>query len=170
MKKRIVAIVAIVALMGLLLPAAVFAADTSAVTCTVSAVMVSVSVSPGSIAYGTVNVGGTADTKTLGHTLTATNNGSAAENFQISSSDATRTSGTTWMLAATASADHFTHKVSTDNGVSWPIVMQPAGTYFTFASSIASGSGQSFDLQIGMPTSTADYLEHTITVTVMATP
>jgi hypothetical protein len=168
MKKRVVAIVAIVALVGLLLPATVFAADTGTVTCTVSAVMVSVSVSPGSVAYGTVNVGATKDTLSdPNQTLTATNDGSAAEDFKIKSSDATGSSQN-WTLADTASAEHFTHKVSTNSGSSWPIVMQPAGTYFTLATGIAHSGSQTFDLQIGMPTSTTDYGAHSITVTVLA--
>jgi hypothetical protein len=167
MKKRILAIVAIVALIGLLLPAAVFAAETGPVTCTVSAVLVSVTVTPGTVAYGTVNIGATADTHTLSQTQTATNDGSATENFNIKSSDATG-STQTWTLAGTQGDHQFTHEVSTDAGSTWPIVMQPAGTYFTLATGIAHSGTKTFDLRIGMPTSTTDYGAHTITVTVQA--
>jgi hypothetical protein len=170
MRKRIVAIIAVVALMGLLLPASVFAADTGAVTCTVSAVMVSVSVSPGSVAYGTLNVGTTENTLVgeLNDTQTATNDGSGTENFNIKSSDASGT--TAWTLVDTGApgANEFKHEFSTDSGTNWT-AMPADHTYTSLATGITATTGtQTFDLQITMPASTTDYGAHTITVTVQA--
>jgi hypothetical protein len=186
MKKRVVAIIAVVALMGLLLPAAVFAADTGAVTCTVSAVMVSVSVSPGTVTYGTVNVGALKNTalydathnqygSVTPQTQTVLNNGSGTENYSIKSSDAS--GSTPWTLAASASAEHFTHAAlplsdtaytATSAIGDFSIAMTTAGSYVSLASSVAKDATKYLELQIGMPTSTTDYGSHTITVTVMA--
>jgi hypothetical protein len=187
MKKRIVAIVAVVALMGLLLPAAVFAADTGTVTCTVSAVLVSVTVTDGSVDYGTVNVGATKNTaqyettynpygSDTPQTQTVTNNGSGTENYTIKSSNATGTSQT-WTLGATAGDHIYTHAALplTDSAYTggaaigtFSIAMTTAGSYVPLASSVASSAVKYLELEIGMPTSTTDYGSHSIDVTILA--
>jgi hypothetical protein len=187
MKKRIVAIIAVVALMGLLLPAAVFAADTGAVTCTVSAVLVSVSVTPSSVAYGTVNVGAVKNTalysssnnpngSNSAQTLTVLNNGSGTENYNIKSSNATGT--VTWTLGGSQGANQFTHAALplTDSAYTggaligtFSIAMTTPDGYVSLTSSVASAATKYLELQIGMPTSTTDYGSHSITVTIQAT-
>ena len=62
MKKRILALIVVLALVGALVPAIVFAADEDTVECTVTAVLVSVSVSDGDVAYGTLALGATKNT------------------------------------------------------------------------------------------------------------
>jgi hypothetical protein len=168
MKKRILAVVAVLALVGALLPAIVFAADTGTVSCTVSAVLVSVTVTDGSVAYGTLALNTTKSTLAaeLNDRQTATNSGTVAENFTIKSSNATRISGTNWTLVTgTPSLNEFKHEFST-NG-SFPGTAM-TNSYTTLKTNVLSGSNQTFDLRITMPGSTTDYLEHTITVTVMA--
>ena len=134
----------------------------------VSEGLVSVTVTPSTIAYGTVALGTTKDTITLGQLLTVTNNGTVAENFKIKSSNATRSGGTTWTLAATVGNNIFTHKYSKTRPTPTWLGMDVADTYYDLATNVAPNGTQTFDLQIGMPTSTTDYWEHTIIITILA--
>jgi C1A family cysteine protease len=130
----------------------------------VSEGLVSVTVTPSTIAYGTVALG-TSKNTTLGQHLTVTNNGTVTENFSIKSSNATRVGGTTWALGATAGNNTFTHAFSTTGGSNWTALMTG---YQLLASGMAPNATQVFDLQITMPTSTTDYWEHTIIITILA--
>jgi len=132
----------------------------------VSEGVVSVVVTPASIAYGTVVLGASKNT-TPGQQLTITNNGTVNENFKIKSSNATREGGTTWALGATAGNNTFTHAFSTNGGSNWTPMSTP-DAYYDLATGIAPGANQTFDLQITMPDSTTDYLEHTIIITILA--
>jgi C1A family cysteine protease len=132
----------------------------------VSEGVVSLVVAPSTIAYGTVALG-TSKNTTLGQQLTVTNNGTVAENFKIKSSNATRVGGTTWALGATPGSNTFTHAFSTNGGGSWSL-MGVADNYYPLASNISPNGTQTFDLQIGMPTSTNDYAQHTIIITILA--
>lgn len=132
---------------------------------------ISITVTDGNVAYGTVAVGATEDTTASGvnDTQTATNMGNVAEKFQIKSSNAT--GGTTnWTLESSQGDNTFTHKASTDGGSTWNIAMNTPDVYVVLKDNVAVNETQTFDLQIGMPTSITDYGEpHTITVTVLAT-
>lgn len=165
MKRRILALLVALALVALVVPAAVFAADTGMVSCTVSAVLVSVNVTDGSVAYGTLALNATKSTINLSDTQTATNSGTVAENFTIKSSNATRIGGTNWTLASTIGSNQYKHEFSTNS--SFPGTAMTT-SYQTLKTNVAASGNQTFDLQITMPISTTDYLEHTITVTVMA--
>jgi hypothetical protein len=166
MKKRILALVAVLALGGALMPGIVFAAQTGTVTCTVSAVLVSVTVAPGSVAYGTLALGANITTIALNDTQTATNTGTVAEDFNIESSNATRGGGTDWTLMTGApGSNQFKHEFSINAGSNWTAM---TNSYASLKTNVASNSSQTFDLRITMPGSTTDYLEHTITVTVQA--
>ncbi|MFC2072422.1 hypothetical protein ACFLUU_06950 [Chloroflexota bacterium] len=174
MKKKILILSIALALVvgGLLvgapaIPITVSASDNGTVSATVTASLISVTVTPGTVAYGVLATGGSANTTTegLGQTQTANNTGTVSENFTIKSSDAL--GGTAWTLAAdTGALDEFTHEFSTNDGSSWTNLTD---TYDTLAGSIAAGDNQTFDLRIGIPTTVTDYAEHTITVTVLAT-
>jgi len=165
MKRRILALVVALALVALVVPAAVFAADTGTVTCTVTATLVSVTVTDGNIAYGALALGANITTIALTDTQTATNSGTVAENFTIKSSNATRIGGTNWTLAGTIGSNQYKHEFSINSGSSWTAMTT---SYQTLKTNVAASGNQTFDLQITMPSSTTDYLEHTITVTVMA--
>jgi C1A family cysteine protease len=132
----------------------------------VSEGVVSVVVTPSTIAYGTVALG-TSKNTTLGQQLIVTNNGTVNENFSIKSSDATGGGGTTWALGAAPGSNTFTHAFSTNGGSSWSL-MGVADNYYPLASNISPNGTQTFDLQIGMPTSTSDYAQHTIIITILA--
>lgn len=148
----------------------VLAADIGEVSCTVTGKLISLTVSDGAIAYGVVAISTTQDTTASGvvDTQTANNNGTISENFKIKSTDATRDGGIDWTLDDTASPDKYTHKASLDAGSTWDIAMTEAGIYVTLSTDIAVDADETFDLEIGMPTSITDYLEHSITITVMA--
>jgi C1A family cysteine protease len=131
----------------------------------VSQGLVSVAVTPSSIAYGTVALG-TSQNTTLGQQLTVTNNGTVTEDFSIKSSNATRIGGTNWTLVTTTPGNNeFKHEFSTNSGSNWTALMTG---YQSLASGIAPNATQAFDLQITMPDSTTDYLEHTIIITILA--
>jgi hypothetical protein len=114
-----------------------------------------------------VVLSGTKDTTASGlnNTQTATNNGNVAEDFSISSSNAT--GGTQWTISGTAiGSDQYMHKFSINAGSTWT-AMTTSNT--SLASNIAATSGtRTFDLQILTPSSSTDYTQKTITVTVLA--
>lgn len=184
MKRRILALLVALALVALVVPAAVFAADTGTVSCTVSAVLVSLSITDGSVAYGTLALNTIKNTakydatnNTNGmatpQTQTITNTGTVNENFRIKTSNAAGT--TNWTLGSTAGSDIFTHAYNQQgtaiyNGVGaitftkWTAV----DTYVAAGTTTAPTGHNYLELEIGMPTSVTDAGSHTITVTVMA--
>ncbi len=130
---------------------------------TVAAVY-SVSVEDKTVAYGVVALSGTADT-TSGQTQIATNDGDTAK-FNIKSTIATG-AGTPWALVTSTGNPHeFIHRYSTNGGGSWATF--ETTNYYTLVYSIIGSDTQAFDLFIGMPSSTDDYGEKSITVTVQA--
>jgi len=132
----------------------------------VSEGVVSVVVTPSTIAYGTLALEMSQDTVTLGQQLTVTNNGDLIVDFSIKSSDATRDGGTTWeLVTGTPGHNEFKHEFSTTG--SFPGTTLTT-SYQSLATGKAPGATQTFDLQITMPSSTTDYLEHTITITILA--
>src|SRR5690349_8778650 len=79
----------------------VFAATTGTVAATVTPQNISVAVTDGTVAYGTLDLSTSADTTSGGvnDTQTATNDGNVAEDFNVTSTNAT--GGTAWTLAGT---------------------------------------------------------------------
>ena len=168
MNKRILALVGVAVLVGLLLPTVVFSAEDT-VTCTVSAYLVSVTVTDGGVIYGALEVGTSKSTLVaeLNDQQTATNDGTVTEDFDIKSTDATRGGGTTWTLVTgTPGYNEFKHEFSTNDGSSWTAMTT---SYTSLATSVATSGSQTFDLQITMPGSTDDYAEHSVTVYILAT-
>ena len=186
MKKRILALIVVLALVGALVPAIVFAADEDTVECTVTAVLVSVSVSDGDVAYGTLALGATKNTAVYdasdnpdgsdpAQTQTITNTGTVAEDFNIKTSNAD--GGTNWTVASsTGLLDEFTHAYNVDateytgSGTIPFTTWSAADTYVNdVATDVAVDGVRYLELEIGMPTSATDHTQHTITVTVLAT-
>jgi hypothetical protein len=152
------------------------AGTTSNVTATVTAQNISVSVTDGSVAYGTLGLSSSADTTSGGvnDSQTATNDGNIAEDFNISSSNAT--GGTGWTIAGTIGADQYKHSYCNtgsgspdpcDTGATWNAITT-AGAYQTLGTNIATSGTSKFDLQISTPSSVSDYTLKSITVTVQA--
>lgn len=175
MKRKIFTFFAIAALSLLalspLLVKIAKAATTGTVAATVTAVIYSVSLDNGDgIAFGNVAQNSTQDTTTAGvdDSTTATNNGSVAEKLNIKAGNSTGGAG--WTLAGTAGSETYTMKscvTTCDSSPSWSSVgIDPS--YVTLAASVSVSGTQTFDLQVGTPTSTTETAQQSITVTVQA--
>src|SRR4051812_19098481 len=106
--RKTVRIFAEVAVLGALLMANVSLATTTAtVAATVTLQNVSVSVSDGSVSYGTLATNTTKTTLSggLNDQQTATNAGNVAEDFNIKGQNSTD-----WTLGSTAASDQYIHK------------------------------------------------------------
>jgi len=148
-----------------------FAQSTADVTATVTAQNISVTLTTdGSVAFGTIATTSTEDTTLSGvdDTETAQNNGNVIEDFNIQGFDST-SSGSGWALDTSAGTDAYTMKFcisDCDGTASWSDVGD--GSYTSLATGIAASGTQDVDLQVGTPTSTNDYNEQTMTVTIQA--
>lgn len=142
-------------------------ADTGSVTATVTAQNISVSVTDGGVAYGTLALSGTADTTSAGvnDSQTATNDGNVVEDFNVKGANTTA-----WTLAATQGSEQYFHKFcnngTCDSSPTWTALTT---NYQTLGTSIAATSGtKEFDLQIGVPSATATFTSQSASVTVQA--
>lgn len=170
-----------------LVPAAAFAATEGTVGCTVSGKLIALTVTDGSIAFGTLDLGTTknsalydasnnADGLTPAQTQTITNTGTVAEDFNMKTSNAI--GSTNWTLhATTPGSELFTYAyLVSDTAYDGSVAIGAFTKWATADSYVADAGGDDvaasgvkyLELEIGMPTSTADYGEHTITVTVQA--
>ncbi len=169
MTKQLIASICILGLLGMAVGVVATAATTADVSATVTAELISVSVSNGSVTYGILPLNTSKNTVTLTQTQVVTNNSNVAVDLEVKSSDAV--GGTQWNLAATnASLDEFTHEFAPD-GSTWTGFNVDNSTYVTLGAGniAASGGTQNLDLRIKTPTSVTDNVEKTITVTVLAT-
>lgn len=165
-------IVSILVLAGMVVSIVGQAADTAAVTATVTARNVSLTVSDGTVAYGNVALSGTASTSSDGidDSQTATNNGNVSETFNIIGIDTV--GGTPWTLESAAGSNQYTHSfcntLACDSSPTWTEITQ-AGYTTLSSSTVATSTGtQIFDLKIGLPTASTDYTEKNVDVTVQA--
>ena len=187
--RKIVGVALVLALaLAALIPAAAFAADEGTVECTVSGKLIALTVTDGSTAFGTLDLS-TTKNSALYHasnnangmdpaqTQTITNTGSVAEDFNMKTSHAI--GGTQWTLHATTPAgDVFTYGyLVSDTAYDGSAAIgaftkwTATGSYVADAggSNVAASGTKKLELEIGMPTSTTDGVEKTITVTVQAT-
>lgn len=152
----------------------VLAASTGTVAATVTPQNISVTVSDGAVAYGTLDLSSSKDTTSDGtnDTQTATNDGNVAEDFNIRSTDAT--GGTTWTLAGSIGANQYKHSFCTSGGGSPdPCDATPTWTamttsYASLDTNVAAAGTNKFDLKIDTPSSSSDYVQKSITVTIQA--
>ena len=164
--KSLITTICILSLVGMVAGVAVQGANTAPVSATVTPKKISVSVSPSSVAYGTVAL----DTEvfpTGDPAITATNDGNVTETLNIVGANATF-GANTWTLSGTANgADIYMHKFDT------PAYADPytalTTSYQTLAASVASSGTQDFKLKIKTPVSTLAYGEYSTTVTIQAT-
>lgn len=161
--KGLLATLTILALAGMVVWVGVGAADEASVAATATVQNISVTVSDGTVAYGTIAAGDSQDTVTLTDTQTATNNGNITETLNIRGTDSTA-----WTLAASASgATNYKHEFSKDAFVT-------AGTALTLvnqtlASGVLATNSQTFDLRITTPPAASDFTEQSVNVIVQAT-
>jgi len=151
-----------------------FASGTGTVAATVTPQNISVTVTDGSVAYGTLATSSSKDTTAGGtdDTQTATNDGNVAEDLSITSTDAIGV--TTWTLAGTVGVNQYKHSFCTSGtGSPDPCDASPTWTamtigYQSLASNVLANGTKKFDLKIDTPSSFSDFLPKSITVTVLA--
>ena len=163
--------IAILALVGLIVGMGVQAAGEASVEATVTVQNISVSVSDGSVVYGTLGANTSKDTTSasgqLDNTQIATNNGNVTENLNIRGTDSAN-----WFLKATpAVADEYKHefcKVDTGNCDVTPIWTALTTSNTTLKTGLAASNTYDFDLQITTPNPSTNYTQQSVNVTIQA--
>lgn len=174
-KKLWAAIGGLAILGATVLPA--LAATEGAVTATVTPQNISVTVSPGSVAYGTVAVPSVDLVPTGDTIINASNSGNVAETFNIKGANATGTT-ITWTIfdgaPGGAATYNYNHKyVDCGVGDSTCTTVDAANNmttaYEALETNVAAGSSDYFKLRLSTPTETGgDTSVHSTTVTVQA--
>lgn len=141
------------------------ALDTGTVTATVTATNLAVSVTDGSIAFGSVALNTATSTVGTGQTQTVTNDGSNAT-LNVKSSDATN--GTSWTLGTSPASNVFKLEVSTTTGSTFG-TLQATDVYLTASSTFASLTNQGLDFRFTTPTVSTDFVQKSLTITVQVT-
>lgn len=149
----------------------VLAATEGSVTATVTVQSISITVSDGTVAYGTLAVNTSKDTTSGGvnDTQTATNNGNVTEDFLIRGQNSAN-----WTLAVVAGVDQYIHQFCiAGTGVPDPCDATPTYTALTTSNqtvvnSVATSGTQKFDLKITTPTSSSVFTQQNVNVTVVA--
>lgn len=121
--------------------------------------------SSGNIAYGFVDISNATSTVNNGYTQTAQNDGNTIEQLNVKSSDAS--GGTAWTLASSIGTNQFKHEFSTTTGSTWT-TMPDSSTYVTASPSVAVSGTANFDFRLTVPSTTSDYQQKSITITVQA--
>jgi len=186
--RKIVGVALVLALaLAALIPAAAFADTEGTVSCSVSGKLIALTVTDGSTAFGTLDLSTTknsalyddpnnTDGLTPAQTQTITNTGTVAEDFNMKTSNAI--GSTNWTIAAAAGSEEFTYAylvsdTAYDGGAAIGSFTKwaAADSYVADAggANVAASGVKYLELEIGMPTSTTDGVEKTITVTVQAT-
>jgi len=166
--KSLIANVCILGMIGIVIGTGVFAAETAQVSATVKVQSISVSVSPGTVDYGTLTANSIEDTTSNGvnTSQTATNDGNVTEDFNIKGEDVS--AGCSWTLAETQGDEQYFHNFCTSDCDSNPNWTALTTSYQTLATGVSESGSQEFDLQIGVPSSTSCTAQATATVTVQA--
>lgn len=165
MKIRNILLILTIFLVSVLFVPKIRAATTASVTATVTAQNVSVSVSDGTVTFGTLTLSATTDTTSTGtdDSQTATNNGNVTETFNIKGQNSAA-----WTLAATQGSDQYFHKFCTTNCDASPTWTVLTTNYQTLGTGVATSGTKVFDLQIGMPSASSSYTQQSVDVTVQA--
>lgn len=152
--------------LGLVFVGIAQAASSATVNATVTMQNVSVSVSDGSITYGTLAASTSKSTTAsdLNDGQTATNNGNVAEDISIKGQNSAN-----WTLAGSAGVDQYVHKFCTGTCTTPPTSYSALTTnYQTLSSNLSASGTQTFDLQITMPSSSTTYTQQAVDVVVLA--
>jgi hypothetical protein len=140
-----------------------WAATTATVTATVTVSNVSVTVSSGTITWGTLGSNTASSTRTA-YTQTVTNAGNVAEDFTIKGQNSAN-----WTLGATNGSDQYVQKFCT-SGCTTPPTGYTALTTVnqTLASNVASSGTVSLDLYILTPNPSTVFTQQSVDVTITA--
>lgn len=145
------------------------AANSAAVNATVTAQNVSLSVIDGVVSYGTLGTGSSQNTTYatgIGDSQAAINNGNTSEDITLRGMNSTSI-GTGWTLAATAGSEQYSHKYCKTNCETSPSWIALTTNNALVFQNVSAGSTNSFNLQLGTPTSTTSFSEQAVNVTVM---
>lgn len=127
---------------------------------------IAISVSDGVITYGNISLNSSKSTISgdLNDTQIATNNGSVTETFNIKGQNSEN-----WTLSGTNGSEAYTHKFCVASCGTPPTGYTALTTnYQTLGSGIAVDGSISFDLLLTTPTSTSNYIQQTVSITVQA--
>ncbi len=143
----------------------VFAAGSATVAATVTMQNVSVSVTDGSISYGTLSSSSTKDTTNavLNDSQTATNDGNVNQDLNIRGQNSTN-----WTLAATAGANQYKHEFCTINCDVSPTWTALTASNQTLQNAVAASGTKVFDLKLTAPSSSTVYTQQSVDVIVQA--
>ena len=153
-------------LVGSFLP--VLALTEQGVAATVTVQNISVSVGDGVVQYGTLDANTSKDTTSSGvnDSQIATNNGNVAEDFNIKGSN----SGN-WTLSGSSGTDQYVHEFCRNDGGDCdgtPVFTALTTSYTELDTSVSASGTQDFDLKITTPTSSTNFSEQNVNVTVQA--
>ncbi|MEK7609682.1 MAG: hypothetical protein AAB470_00995 [Patescibacteria group bacterium] len=141
------------------------AASTATVAATVTATNLAVSITDGSIAFGSVALNTATTTVGNGETQTVSNDGS---NAVINVKSGNATGGTTWTLGTSPGSNIFKLEVSTTTGSTY-MTFQATDTYLTASSSSASLTTGPLNFRFTTPTVSTDFVQKSLTITVQVT-
>ncbi len=155
--------IGILGLIGVLIFQTALAATTATVTATVTVQSISLTITDGTVAYGTLGNNSSADTNPA-DTQDAVNNGNIIENFNIQGSNSAN-----WTLGAVAASDVYVHKFCTSSCGTPPTNYTALTTSDqTLATGVAASASQSFDLYITTPNPSTVFTQQSVNVTVTA--
>lgn len=145
----------------------VWAATTGNVAATVTVENISVTVTDGTVAYGTMALNTIKSTTTTIDTQTVTNNGNVSVDLTVRGSSTTPGN---WGLSSTAGSSIYVHKFCTTTCTSAAnYTAMNSSTYTNMKSDLTTTTPtQSMDLLINTPTAVADYTQQSMVVTVSA--
>ncbi len=166
--KKFIASFGVLGLVGTLVAYSVaFAASTATVTATVTVQNISLSVSDGTVAYGTLASNTTKSTcgDELNDAQTVTNDGNVAETFNIKGQNSAN-----WTLGATAGSDQYVHKFQNGACATAAIFSGTALTtsYTTLASNIAASGTVTLNTQINTPNPSTVFTSQSVDVLLQA--
>lgn len=143
----------------------IMAANSATVAATVTLQNVSVTVSNGTIAYGTLSVGTSKSTiaTDLNNTQVITNNGNVAEDINIKGQNSAN-----WTLAASPAADTYTQKFCTASCTVFTNYTALTTNYQTLATDVGATGTKNLDLQLLTPTSSSVFTSQSVDVSIQA--
>ena len=167
--KKITSTVMPIVFVGMLVATIAQAAATATVTATVTVQNISISVSDGSITYGTLSSNTSTSTLSSGvnDMQTATNNGNITETFNIKGQNSAN-----WTLAGTAGSDQYVHKFCNDTDLDCatpPPNYTALTTNYQMLDTVITTSGTvNFQLEITTPNPSTVYTQQSVDIIVQA--
>jgi hypothetical protein len=155
----------VIGLLAILPSLTTYAATSATINATVTVQNISVSVSDGTVTYGTLATSTTQDTTSSGlnDSQTATNNGNVGADLNIRGQNTTN-----WTLAGTVGEDQYKHEYCTSDCDSSPVWSALTTNNQTLSSGLAASGTSDFDLKLSTPTTSSSYTQQSVDVVVQA--